>query len=43
MKVHNSERLFSLDESINRRLPIVRSLRLIRDDRYGGWLTFIAL
>ena len=38
MKLRSPERLFGLDEEIDRRLPRVRSLRLIRADRYGGWL-----
>ena len=38
VKLHNSERFFCLDEEIDRRLPHVRSLCLIREDRYGGWL-----
>ena len=40
-KLHNPEHLFSLDEEIDRRLPHVRSLCLIREDRYGGWLKCI--
>ena len=43
MKPHSPERLFGLDEEIDRRLPRVRSLRLIREERYGGWLKCIAL
>ena len=43
MKLRNPERLFGLDEEIDRRLPCVRSLRLIREERYGGWLKCIAL
>ena len=35
--------IFDLNEEINRQLPHVRSLRLIREDRYGGWLKCIAL
>ena len=42
-KLHNPERLFGLDEEIDRLLPHVRSLRLIREERYGGWLKHIAL
>ena len=42
MKLHNPERLFGLDEKIDRRLPRVRSLHLIREDGYGGWLKCIA-
>ena len=38
MKLRSPERLFGLDEEIDRRLPRVRSLRLIRAERYGGWL-----
>ena len=34
---------FYLVEETERRLPHVRSLRLIKEDRYGGWLKFIAL
>ena len=43
MKLHNPERLFGLGEEIDRRLPRVRSLHLIREERYGGWLKCIAL
>ena len=43
MKLRDPERVFGLDEEIDRRLPSVRSLRLIREDRYGGWLKCIAL
>ena len=43
MKLRSPERLFGLDEEIDRRLPCVRSLRLIRAERYGGWLKCIAL
>ena len=43
MKLRNPERLFGLDEEIDRQLPPVRSLRLIREERYGGWLKYIAL
>ena len=39
----NPERLFGLDEEIDRRLSCVRSLRLIREERFGGWLKCIAL
>ena len=38
MKLHSPERLFGLDEEIDRRFPRVRSLRLIKAERYGGWL-----
>ena len=41
MKLHSPERLFGLDEEIDRRLPRVRSLRLIRVERYGSWLKCI--
>ena len=43
MKLRSPERLFGLDEEIDRRLPRVRSLHLIRAERYGGWLKCIAL
>ena len=43
MKLRSPEHLFGLDEEIDRRLPRVRSLRLIRAERYGGWLKCIAL
>ena len=43
IKLRNPERLFSLDEEIDRRLPRGRSVRLIREDRYGVWLKCIAL
>ena len=43
MKRRNPERLFGLDEEIDKQLPCVRSLRLIREERYGGWLKCIAL
>ena len=43
MKLRSPERLFGLDEEIDRRLPRVRSLRLIRAERYGGWLKCIAI
>ena len=43
MKLLNPERLFSLDEEFDRRLPHVRSLCLIIEDRYGGWPKCIAL
>ena len=43
MKLRSPERLFGLDEEIDRRLPHVRSLRLIREERYGGWLKCIVL
>ena len=43
MKLRSPERLFGLDEEIDRGLPSVRSLRLIRAERYGGWLKCIAL
>ena len=43
MKLRNPERLFGLNGEIDRRLPRVRSLRLIREERYGGWLKCIAL
>ena len=42
-KLHYSERLFSLDEETDRRLQRVRSLRLIIEERYGGWLKLMAL
>ena len=43
VKLRNPEHLFGLDEEIDRSLPHVRSLHLIRVDRYGGWLKFITL
>ena len=43
MQLRNPERLFGLDEEIDRRLPRVRSPHLIREERYGGWLKCIAL
>ena len=43
MKLRNPERLFGLDEEIDGRLPHLRSLHLIREERYGGWLKFISL
>ena len=43
MKLRSPERLFGLDEKIGRQLPRVRSLRLIREERYGGWMKCIAL
>ena len=43
VKLRSPERLFGLDEEIDRRLPHVRSLRLFREVRYGGWLKCIAL
>ena len=43
MKLRSPKRLFGLDEEIDRQLPHVRSLRLIRVERYGGWLKCIAL
>ena len=36
-------RIFGLVEETQRRLPGVRSIRLIKEDRYGGWLKFIGL
>ena len=38
MKLHTPVCLFDLAEENERRLPKVRSLRLIKEDRYGGWL-----
>ena len=43
VKLQSPERLFGLDEEIDRPLPHVRSLHLIREERYGGWLKCIAL
>ena len=43
MKLGSPDRLFGLDEEIDRRLPHVRSLLLIREERYGGWLKCIDL
>ena len=43
MKLLNHDHLFGLDEEIDRRLPCVRPLCLIREERYGGWLKCIAL
>ena len=43
MKLRNPERLFGLDEEIDGRLPRVRSLHLIREERNEGWLKCIAL
>ena len=43
MKLHSPAFLFGLDEEIDRRLPRVRSLRLIRAERYEGWLKCTAL
>ena len=43
MNLGNPECLFGLDEEIDKRLLRVRSLNLIREDRYGGWLKCIAL
>ena len=43
LKLLNPEHLFGLDEEIDRRLPCVRSLGLIREERYGGLLKCIAL
>ena len=43
MKLRSPEHLFGLDEEIDRRLALVRSLCLIREERYGGWLKCIAL
>ena len=43
MKLRKPERLFGLDEEIDRQLPLVISLCLIREDRYGGWLKCIVL
>ena len=37
MKLHNPEHLFGLDEEIDRLLPCVMSLCLIREERYGRW------
>ena len=45
MNLRSPERLFGLDEKIDRRLPltlIMRSLHLIREERYAGWLKCIA-
>ena len=36
MKLHSPEHFFGFDEEIDRRLPRVRSLHLIREERYGG-------
>ena len=41
MKLRSPERLFGLDEEIDRQLPHVRSLHLIRGERYGGWLKLL--
>ena len=35
--------LFGLVEETERWLSYVRSLHLIKEDRYGAWLKFIAL
>ena len=43
MKLRSPERLFGSDEVIDRRLSRLRSLHLIREERYGGWLKCIAL
>ena len=43
VKLRNPECLLGLNEETERQLPRVRFLRLIREDRYRGWLTFIAL
>ena len=43
MKLRSPECLFGLDEEIDRRLPHLRSFRLVRAERYGGWLKCIAL
>ena len=43
VKLRNPEHSFGLDEENDRRLPCVRSLHLIREDRYGGFLKCIAL
>ena len=43
MELSNPERLFGLDKEMDRRLPRVRSLSLIRDNRYEVWPKFIAL
>ena len=43
MKLRNRKCLFGLDEEIDTRLPCVRTLRLIKKERYGGWLKCIAL
>ena len=37
-KLHSREHLFNLDEEIDGRLSRVGSLRLTREERYGGWL-----
>ena len=42
-KLCNPERLFGLDEEIDTRLSCVRSLLLTKEERYGGWLKFMAL
>ena len=43
MKLHIPMCLFGLVEEIERQLPHVRSLHLLKKDRYVGWLKFIAL
>ena len=43
IKLRNPERLFGLDEEIDRRMPHVRSLCLFIEERYGGWPKGIAL
>ena len=43
MKLRNPQHLFGLDEEIDRRLPRVRSLHLISEERYGGMQKLIAL
>ena len=43
VKLRSPEHLFNLDEEIDRRLPCVRSLYLIREEKYGGWLKFMGL
>ena len=42
MKLRHYERLFGLDEEINRQLPCVRSFRLVREERYRVRLKCIA-
>ena len=42
-KLRNSMGLFGLAEETERRLSLVRSLCLIKVDRYGGLLKFIAM
>ena len=43
MKLANSECLFSLYKELDVRFPCVRSLSLIKEDKYGGWLKCIAV